>query len=305
MGCECSQVPDEEGEIRNSNIEKSSQKAKEPEFFNSNTDMDATSPRVNVFTPAQTANPNATGTPLFFCSRNSNNGEIINISRDTGAPANRKQINRNQSASIYQGWQSIQIGEKLFQVREGTAQGCRWVDQQGFRTTQETPMSSYRSDFAICSMQEEKFVFVAGGLNETGILNSVDRFNIQAKKWETMPQMNIARQGAGSCSMKGEVYVFCGVTNNYVILNSVEKLTNAGGINGQVPHWQLINVAETMLIPRWNPAVCVLNSNEIVVMGGLTMIDDEVSCLGDVVLFNVATGDMEKRVQNFKGLVQF
>ena len=58
-----------------------------------------------------------------------------------------------------------------------------------------------------------------------------------------------------------------------------------------------------MLIPRWNPAVCVLNSNEIVVMGGLTMIDDEVSCLGDVVLFNVATGDMEKRVQNFKGLV--
>ena len=75
-------------------------------------------------------------------------------------------------------------------------------------------MTSYRSDFALCSMPEENFVFIIGGRNESGILNSVDRFNIQAKKWELMPQMNLARQGAGSCAMNGEVYVFCGLTNN-------------------------------------------------------------------------------------------
>lgn len=60
-----------------------------------------------------------------------------------------------------------------------------------------------------------------------------------------------------------------------------------------------------MLIPRWNPAVSRLNSNEIVVMGGMSNEDDVVSCLGDVVLYNVTTGALEKRVHNFKGLTQF
>ena len=54
-------------------------------------------------------------------------------------------------------------------------------------------MTTYRSDFALCSMVAEKFAFVAGGWNDTGILNTVDRFNIQTKKWEQMPSMNIAR----------------------------------------------------------------------------------------------------------------
>ena len=166
-------------------------------------------------------------------------------------------------------------------------------------------MTQYRSEFAFCSMSEEKFAFVAGGWNDTGILSSVDRFDIKHKKWEQMPQMNIARQGAGSCSFDGQVYVFCGATNNYGILNSIEKLGSAGSTKSQIPRWQLINVDENLLMPRWNPAVCVLNSTEIVVMGGLANMDDEVSCLGDVVLYNVVTGELEKRVQNFTGLTQF
>ena len=60
-----------------------------------------------------------------------------------------------------------------------------------------------------------------------------------------------------------------------------------------------------MLIPRINPGVCVLNQQEIVVMGGLANLDDVISCLGDVVLFNTVSESFEKRVQNFAGLTQF
>ena len=79
---------------------------------------------------------------------------------------------------------------------------------------------------------DEKFVFVAGGWNQSGNLNSIDRFNIQAKRWDQLPPMNIARQAAGSCTMNGDLYVFCGASNNYAILNSIEKLGNACGIKG-------------------------------------------------------------------------
>ena len=53
-------------------------------------------------------------------------------------------------------------------------------------------------------------------------------------------------------------------------------------------------------MPRWNPAVCILNADEIVIMGGLTdTLEEEESCLGDVILFNIQTERVHKRVQNF------
>ena len=122
--------------------------------------------------------PVSGGQPLIFCMRNSNTGDIIDIRRDDSSQAGKKKITRNQSANSHQGWISTQIGNQLFQVREGSTQGCRWIDQQGFRTTQETPMTTQRSDFALCGMPAEKFAFVVGGYNETGILRSADRFNI-------------------------------------------------------------------------------------------------------------------------------
>jgi len=68
-------------------------------------------------------------------------------------------------------------------------------------------------------MPEEKFVFVAGGWNDSGVLSSVERFNLQTKNWEQMPQLTNARQSAGACALNGSVYVFCGAAANYSILN--------------------------------------------------------------------------------------
>lgn len=80
-------------------------------------------------------------------------------------------------------------------------------------------MSVARNEFSMCSMPDEKFVFVAGGWNDSGVLSSAERFNLQTKKWENMPKLAISRQSAGACALNGSVYVFCGAAANYNILN--------------------------------------------------------------------------------------
>lgn len=70
-------------------------------------------------------------------------------------------------------------------------------------------------------------------------------------------------------------------------------------------HWVSINFTEAQLHPRWLPAVSMLNSQEIVIMGGNGFVDDEYTSLGDVLLFDQQTEQITKKVQNFAGLLQF
>ena len=50
-------------------------------------------------------------------------------------------------------------------------------------------MNSEHAGFAICKL-DDSHVFVVGGVNS----NVAERFNVQAKLWEAMPQMNEPRQ---------------------------------------------------------------------------------------------------------------
>ena len=69
--------------------------------------------------------------------------------------------------------------------------------------------------------------------------------------------------------------------------------------------WQMINFTEAELLPRWSPCVSILNSTEIVIMGGNGYIDDDLSSLGDVYLLDSQSDRIEKKVTNFPGLLQF
>lgn len=40
-------------------------------------------------------------------------------------------------------------------------------------------------------------------------------------------------------------------------------------------------------------------------MGGIGVVDDDDSCLGDCYIFNTETGMVEQKIQNFAGLLQF
>ena len=93
MGCESSQMPEEQGEIRNSNIAKTN----EPDFSHKNITPDAASPRVNPQNLSANTGGNqitATGKPLFFCVNNSTNGDMIDVQRDTSGAPGKKKVSR-------------------------------------------------------------------------------------------------------------------------------------------------------------------------------------------------------------------
>ena len=58
-------------------------------------------------------------------------------------------------------------------------------------------------------------------------------------------------------------------------------------------------------MPRWYPAVAPISENEICIMGGMGIVDQDFSCLGDVMVFDVQTRQATKAVGNFAGLTQF
>ena len=56
---------------------------------------------------------------------------------------------------------------------------------------------------------------------------------------------------------------------------------------------------------RWFPVATPINDTEIVILGGMSLVDDELSCLGDVFIFDSQTGSFNQSIQNFSGLLQF
>ena len=48
-----------------------------------------------------------------------------------------------------------------------------------------------------------------------------------------------------------------------------------------------------------------MNSQEIAIMGGLTMEEEEVTYLGDVTIYNVASKSASRVVQSYRGMLQF
>lgn len=49
----------------------------------------------------------------------------------------------------------------------------------------------------------------------------------------------------------------------------------------------------------------MLNGTEVLIMGGNSYVDDDLSSLGDVMIFNVETNQVERKIQNFPGLLSF
>ena len=78
---------------------------------------------------------------------------------------------------------------------------------------------------AICKLNNSH-IFVCGGQNN----KAAQRFNVQEKLWESLPDMNEPRSEAGAVAVNGSLYVFCGFNiAEDTPLSSVEKMVNAGG----------------------------------------------------------------------------
>ena len=113
---------------------------------------------------------------------------------------------------------------------------------------------------------------------------TAERFDIERGVSETLPNMKEKRNGAASCALNGSVYVFFGQDDSQEPISNYEKLQGADGPAARARF--VLCQPNITIIGRWFPAVSAINDNTIAIMGGMGVIDDEDSCLGDVYVFS-------------------
>jgi hypothetical protein len=108
--------------------------------------------------------------------------------------------------------------------------------------------------------------------------------------WQSMPQLNEARNWAGACLLKDTIYVVGGLTTRIAdhssYLKSIERLSLATSpLVGQT--WELVKLSCREFTPRYFPSVVVLNLREILILGGKGQIEAKLS---DVFCLDTSTG---------------
>ena len=126
-----------------------------------------------------------------------------------------------QVANEEEKWSSVKLGAtKFFQARHGgrpteSDTGCRMLDITNGATEQLKSIPKSSQEFTVANL-DDTFIFVMGGGSESRSTIRIDsssyRYSLQTQEWEEIVSMNQARQGASSCSLNGDVYVFCGIT---------------------------------------------------------------------------------------------
>ena len=116
---------------------------------------------------------------------------------------------------------------------------------------------------------------------------TVSYYDIAGNTWKGLKaKLNIARFLHSACTLNGIVYVFCGC--EYIdYFNSIEMISESSLLANATTLWQLIDVAENILTPRYNTAVAPLNDTEIAILGGSYR-------FSDVIVFNTTTKTCQK-----------
>jgi|EP00353_Schmidingerella_taraikaensis_P005595 N-acetylneuraminic acid mutarotase len=73
--------------------------------------------------------------------------------------------------------------------------------------------------------------------------------------------MNVHREGHSSCSIDGNLYVFCGINSNKQPINSIEVLDDACSALDLIQRWREITVSQDTLVPRWMAACVPINED--------------------------------------------
>ena len=112
----------------------------------------------------------------------------------------------------------------------GNANECRWIRSSTLNAEAipEFDGNGPRQFFALANLAD-RYVAVTGGIIEqkSQHLFSSHRYDLQGAKWETLPNMKVHREGHSSCSIDGNLYVFCGINANKEPTNSIEVLDDA------------------------------------------------------------------------------
>ena len=86
---------------------------------------------------------------------------------------------------------------------------------------------------------EPRFIYISGGYNCIDKdVNVVERYDSISDRWESLPNMNVARSYHSSCLFGTTMYVLSGFGENGLLTNTIEKLNH-------------INLPATIIISRW------------------------------------------------------
>lgn len=94
------------------------------------------------------------------------------------------------------------------------------------------PSMSARNSFSLTNMAD-RYIAVTGGEDATVVNRRGDacrdnyRFDLQASKWEKLPNWQTGIKMHGSCCIDGNLYVFCGLNSGDDALNTIQLLEDA------------------------------------------------------------------------------
>lgn len=93
-----------------------------------------------------------------------------------------------------------------------------------------------------------------------------------------MPSLVEARAGASGCSLPGYIYVFCGMKEDRIRLNSIEQLQIFADDKPKLfvdREWQLIQLKPENLSARSEPVIVPMNDTKIAILGGTGQIQEK------------------------------
>lgn len=97
------------------------------------------------------------------------------------------------------------------------------------------------------------------------------------------------RTNCSACFLDDKIYVVGGSN-----MNSLERFDTLAEKGSESAQWKLINLPKQMYSARVWPAVCALNENEIVILGGRTKVSATDSNLSEISVLDTRTDKLRK-----------
>lgn len=118
--------------------------------------------------------------------------------------------------------------------------------------------------YAMAVASDNTYIYTIGGVNDTGYLNDVRRYNVAADTWQTLPDLPVnCGYGKAAC-WNGSVYVFGGA-NETGCLSGVYRLDTVAN------QWE---ACASMNIARSNMGFCQINDKMYVLGGQVSYTED-------------------------------
>ena len=198
---------------------------------------------------------------------------------------------------------TVQVGGKFFVTGgERHAQLCGHLDYDyvnaEFKCVEKAPMLYDRFCHSATSYGGDQII-VAGACEECDDgFYKAEKYSVSENKWTELPDLNEGRFYHASCTLKDDVYIFCGKGRDYksgrtvTFLRTIERLyMGSNSSNTPIPRWQYMHLkfpVESSPYGIYGITLQAVNDHEILIMGSYGY-PRETREKKDVFVYNVDT----------------